>query len=910
MQNIDNILSLLTLEEKASLCSGLDFWHTKQVKRLGIPSVMVSDGPHGLRKENNEDDDNVAMKMSYPATSFPPAVNLASTWNPSLIKKMGAALADQCKDQQVSTILGPGTNIKRSPLCGRNFEYFSEDPFLAGEMCVAYINGAEENNIGTSLKHFAANSQEYLRFTINSIIDERSLRELYLAAFETAVKKAQPWTVMHSYNKLNGCHMSDNKRLLNDILRNEWGYEGMVISDWNALNNRVAAIAAGMDLEMPSSGGRNDKLIVKAVKDGELSMEQLDACVKRVLEFVFKCESNIDENYKADYEAAHKLAKSIADESIVLLKNEENLLPLAKEGDIAIIGALAKHCRYQGSGSSHINPYKLVNFTDRLDELKVNYTLAEGYVLDNDNPNEQLINEAVELAKNSQRVILCVGLTEDYEQEAIDRLHMCLPESHNKLAEAVLAANPNAVVLLMGGAPVELPWADNAKSIVNAYLAGEACGESIYDIIFGNVNPSGKLAETYPIKLSDFIGTPFYRMGPKNVEHREGIFIGYRYYDTAKKNVRFPFGHGLSYTKFEYSDLVISADKIKDSGKLTVSATITNVGDIDGAEVVQLYVKDIKSTIFRPEKELKGFKKVFLKAGKSVKVEFKLDKRSFAYYNVNINDWHVESGNFEIMLAASSRDIRLNGVVEVESTNPDATVPDYTNICPVYYNLDKADTIPFEEFAAIYGGRIPSNSPSKRGEFDQNTTMGELRCCIAGRITYAVAPMFMAGQMPNADMTTMILMKKAFLDMPMRALNGITTGLLDTNVTDGIIMWGNKHRLKGLGRMIKGLFISLGNIRRENHVRELQREKKRLRDAQKLQIKELKDEKLERIDELKTAKKELKESGYNKDELAELKNTKKEFIEEHKETLQSIKTENKTVLKELSEDLKDIKKNK
>lgn len=832
------IISTMTLEQKAGLCSGKDFWNTKGFAEPNIPSIMMADGPHGLRKENNEDA-SLGMKLSYPATAFPPAVNLASSWNTDLAYKMGECLADQCKDQEVSIILGPGTNIKRSPLCGRNFEYLSEDPYLAGKMSRKYIEGAQDNNIGTSLKHFCANNQEKLRMTVSAYIDERTLREIYLPAFEEAVK-AQPYTVMCSYNRLNGVYMSDNKRLLTDILRDEWGYKGIVVSDWNAVNDRVEGIKAGMDLEMPSSGGENDNLIVKAVKNGTLTMEELDKVVYRLLKLVLTCDQQREKDYSADYEKAHNLACKIAEESIVLLKNNNNILPWSSnDDDIAVIGNLAKEFRYQGSGSSLINPYKLVSFTDYLDTIGAKYTFEPGYNRVGNALNQDLLSKAVALAKSKEKVVLFIGLTSDYESEGYDRSHMSIPEPHIELINQVCTANPNTTVVLLGGSPVEMPWIDKVNCLVNAYLPGEAGGEAIYNIIYGKVNPSGKLAETYPIKLEDHISSQYFPMGPNSVEYREGIYVGYRYYDTAGKPVRFPFGYGLSYTTFEYSDLEVDG--------YNVSYTITNTGKYDGAEVSQIYIKDNDPKVFKANKELKGFNKTFLKAGESKRVSYTLDFRSFAFYNTEASDWFATNGKYTIMVGSSCEDIRLSQVVDMKFDIPEQEIRNYKDICPIYYDIANATQIDSDQFLALYDGEIQSNLPKKRGEFDRNTTIGELRCCLIGKIIMLVAPSLIKSQVPDADMTTMIMLQQGMTEMPMRALRGVSSGLISTVMLDGFVLWGNKHRLKGFFRTLRGFAISLSNMAKSTKERraiakEMKRINKEKKAAKKLAEKQSKKE--------------------------------------------------------------------
>ncbi|MFO7294399.1 MAG: glycoside hydrolase family 3 C-terminal domain-containing protein [Clostridia bacterium] len=667
-RDIKKLISQMTLEEKASLCSGLDLWHLKGVERLGIPSIMVSDGPHGLRKQNAE---HIELKTSVPATCFPTAVGLASSWNRELVEKVGAAIGEECQAEGVSVLLGPGANIKRSPLCGRNFEYFSEDPYLSSEMAASHIKGVQSQGVGTSLKHFAANNQEHRRMSVDAVIDERTLREIYLASFEGAVKKGKPWTVMCSYNRVNGEYASENKYLLTDILRDEWGFDGVVVSDWGAVNERVKALEAGLDLEMPSSFGIRDQQIVQAVKEGKLSEEVLDRAVERILNLIFKAVDGRKENATYDKEAHHQLAREVARECMVLLKNEDKILPLKRQGTIAVIGEFARKPRYQGGGSSHVNPTKL---DDIYEEIKksagnsVNVLYAKGYSLDKDEVDEGLLEEAKQVAMNADVAVIFAGLPEHYESEGYDRQHMRMPESHCALIEGVAEVQPNVVVVLSNGSPVEMPWIDKVKGLLEAYLGGQALGGAIADLLFGDANPSGRLAETFPKKLSD---NPSYLNFPgegDRVEYREGIFVGYRYYDKKGIEPLFPFGYGLSYTTFEYSDLNISKKEILDTETVTVSVKVKNTGDRAGKEVVQLYVRDVESSVIRPEKELKGFEKVELQPGEEKVVTFELDKRAFAYYNVDIKDWHVESGEFEIMIGKSSRDIVLKDRIFVRST--------------------------------------------------------------------------------------------------------------------------------------------------------------------------------------------------------------------------------------------------
>ncbi|MGG5791846.1 glycosyl hydrolase [Bacillus cereus] len=669
-RDIKKIISQMTLEEKASLCSGLDFWNTKGIERLGIPSIMVTDGPHGLRKQA-EGADHLGIYNSIPSTCFPSAVGLASTWNKDLINQVGVALGEECQAENVGVLLGPGANIKRSPLCGRNFEYFSEDPYLSSQMAANHVKGVQSQGIGTSLKHFAANNQEHRRMSVDAIVDERTLREIYLASFEDVIKEAQPWTVMSAYNKINGEYASENNYLLNDILKDEWGFEGFVVSDWGAVNERVAGLANGLELEMPSSFGIGEKKIVDAVNGGELSVEKLEQAVERLLYIIFKAYDNQIENAVYSKDAHHQLAREVASESMVMLKNEDSILPLKKEGTVAIIGEFAKKPRYQGGGSSHINPTKLESILEEIEMVsgeKTNILFAQGYNLASDDVDENMINEAKKIAERADTAVLFIGLPDRYESEGFDRKHLQMPENHVQLIEAIAEVQSNIVVVLSNGAPIEMPWIGKVKGILEGYLGGQALGGAIADLLFGDANPSGKLAETFPKVLSD---NPSYLNFPgegDKVEYKEGVFVGYRYYD--KKNIEplFPFGFGLSYTNFEYSNLSVDKKEIKDTETVSVTVNVKNIGSTVGKEIVQLYIKDVESTMIRPEKELKGFEKVELQPGEEKTVNFTLNKRSFAYYNVELKDWHVETGEFEILVGKSSREIVLQDNMYVQST--------------------------------------------------------------------------------------------------------------------------------------------------------------------------------------------------------------------------------------------------
>ncbi|EXX86767.1 glycosyl hydrolase family 3 [Paenibacillus darwinianus] len=681
--HIRSLIDQMTLEEKAGLCSGLDFWNTKGIERLGIPSLMVTDGPHGLRKQK-EGADHLGLHNSVPATCFPSAAGMASSWNRELIGQVGKALGEESQAENVAVLLGPGVNIKRSPLCGRNFEYFSEDPFLSSEMAAHHIKGVQSQGVGTSLKHFAANNQEHRRMSVDAVIDERTLREIYLASFEGAVKQSQPWSVMCAYNRVNGEYASENEYLLTKILRDEWGFEGFVVSDWGAVNERVKALVAGLELEMPSSTGIGDAKLVAAVRSGELPEETLNLAVERLLTFIFKAVDNRKPGAAYDPEAHHALARKMAEESMVLLKNEDGILPLRKQGKIAVIGEFAKNPRYQGGGSSHVNPTKLDDALEEMEAIagaSVAFMYAQGYKLESDDIDDLLVAEARETAGKGDAAVLFIGLPDRYESEGYDRTHMEIPDNHRALIEAVSEVQPNLVVVLSNGSPVEMPWIGKVKAVLEGYLGGQAFGGAVAALLLGEANPSGKLAETFPVKLSD---NPSYLNFPgegDKVEYKEGLFVGYRYYDKKEVEPLFPFGHGLSYTRFEYSDLKVDKQSLMDNEKLQVSVTVANAGGRAGKEIVQLYVRDVESSVIRPQKELKGFAKVELQQGERKTVTFELDKRAFAYYNVERKDWHVETGTFELLVGQSSREIVLSAAVEVESSEPLAVVFDRnTNI--------------------------------------------------------------------------------------------------------------------------------------------------------------------------------------------------------------------------------------
>lgn len=785
MNKYDDLISQMTWQEKCSFLSGKNFWATKGLDRLGVPESVMTDGPHGLRKEKASAATNV-MKESEPATCFPTAATTACSWDVDLLKEIGAAIANEAIHYGVNTVLGPGVNIKRSPLCGRNFEYFSEDPYLAGELGAAYVNGAQSRGVGTSLKHYAANNQETRRLTIESKVDERTLREIYLTAFEKVVKQAQPATVMCSYNKLNGEYLSDSKKMLTDVLRDEWGFKGIVVSDWGAVNDRIKGVSAGLDLEMPGNGGYNDRKVERALESYTLPEEDVNKCVARILDFNFKTTENakLFANYKCDFDANHKLARRAASESAVLLKNN-GALPVKKSDKIAVIGRLADKPRYQGSGSSRINPQRLPSFLNVLDSENVKYCHAPAYTFKKDGSDFKLLNEAVDIAKDVDKVLVFVGLTDSYESEGFDRSHLSMPASHLQLVEELAKVNRNVAVVLMGGAPVELPFINRISSLLNVYLGGEAVAEATYDLLYGNVCPSGKLAETFPLKNSDSLSHLHFPMGPRSVEYREAIYVGYRYFDAAGVPVQFPFGFGLSYTSFEYSDFRLDKSSIKEGDSLTCTFKIKNIGSCAGAETAQIYVSDKEHTLFTAEKELKGFKKVYLAAGEEKEVQIVLDARAFQFYNVNEKDWCVESGDFAVLLAASSRDIKQSLTVFVETAHPDMTIPDYRDTAPAYYNIREAGDILQGQFAALYGGTLDNNVPFVKGEFTLNSTIEDLTAVRLGRQLQRVLRFGAKIVGGSAANTEMILKSLDF--MPIRGFSGFTGGIVPYAASEALV---------------------------------------------------------------------------------------------------------------------------
>lgn len=666
-RNLKELISEMTLEEKAGMCSGFDFWYLKSVDRLGIPKVMVSDGPHGLRKQD-EKGDHLGLNGSIQAVCFPPACLSACSFDRELMTEFGEVIGKEAQANDVSVILGPAVNIKRSPLCGRNFEYYSENPYLAGETAAAFINGVQSQHVGTSIKHFAANNQEFNRMSNSSEVDERTLREIYFPAFETAVKKSQPYTVMCSYNRINGTYASEDPWLLTEVLRDEWGFEGYVVSDWGAVNDRVLALKAGLELEMPSSGGVTDREIIQAVQDGSLEESVLDRAVERILRISFLCLDN-RKGQPFTLEADHDFARRLAEQSMVLLKNEE-MLPLEEEEEVAFIGGFAKTPRFQGGGSSHINSFRVssaLEAVSHMEKASENVTYAEGFSVEQDVYDEALAAEAIEAACRADKAVVFAGLPESFESESYDRSHMRLPDCQNRLIAEIIKVQPNTVVVLHNGSPVEMPWLSDVKGLMEAYLGGQAVGEAEVNLLYGKVNPSGKLAETIPCRLADNPSYLTFGDSEKTV-YSEGVFVGYRYYDAREMQVAFPFGYGLSYTTFAYSNLRLDRQEITDQETLTVSVDITNTGNVAGKEIVQLYIRDNTRACRRPDKELKGYEKVALEPGETKTVTMMLDYRSFAWYNTDLKDWYAASGKYDVMVGTSSRQICLSASVQINSS--------------------------------------------------------------------------------------------------------------------------------------------------------------------------------------------------------------------------------------------------
>ena len=717
--DIKKLISEMTLEEKCSLLGGEDFWHTKAVERLGIKPFMMSDGPHGLRKQDDKAD-HLGINDSIKAVCFPAACATTSSFDRDLIHYMGDVIGRECQAENLSTVLGPAVCIKRSPLCGRNFEYMSEDPYLAGEMAAAYVNGVQKHHVGTSIKHYAANNQETARMSISAEASERALREIYLPAFEIAVRKAQPKTIMCSYNKINGVYSSENEWLLTKVLRDDWGFEGLVVTDWGAVNDRVKGVAAGLDLEMPGNTAGNDAMVVQAVRDGRLPEEKVDECVERILKVFFDFEDNREEQV-FDREKDHEIAARIEEESAVLLENN-GLLPLKPEGKYLYIGEFAEKPRYQGGGSSHINSFKIDSALEMSRAAGRNVDYIKGFPMDKDALFEEDLKKAVETAADYDAVVIFAGLPDIIESEGYDRADMKMPASQNKLIEAILEAVPGKVVIVLSnGAPVEVPWVDKGVALLEMYLGGEAVGQATDRILFGEVNPSGRLAETWPLKLSD---NPSYLNFPGNarrVNYAEDVYVGYRYYDKKGMDVRYPFGYGLSYTTFEISNLRAEKEGFKDGETLKVFADVTNIGACTGKEVVQLYIADRTGKVDRPHQELKGFVKAELRPGETKTVEFEIDTRSLSYFDEDLSDWYAHTGKYLLLAGDSSR--HLTASCEITFTTE--------KLLPLHLDVDTTigELMADPRTAAVvqqmmtHRGALESNTDGISGDAEQDAAM-------------------------------------------------------------------------------------------------------------------------------------------------------------------------------------------
>ena len=711
--NAKELLNAMTLEEKAAFVSGRDFWKTKAIDRLGIPSVMMCDGPHGLRKQEGEGD-HLGINESIKTVCYPTASALASSFDRDVMRRLGEALGQECQAEHVAMLLGPGLNIKRSPLCGRNFEYFSEDPYLAGEMGAAYVQALQSKGIAACAKHFACNNQETRRMSGSSNMDERTLREIYLPAFENVVKQGKTRSLMCAYNAINGTFCAENKMLLSDILRDEWDYEGFVVTDWGAVKDRARGVKNGLDLEMPGGSNADGSEILKAIEEGKLTETELNKAVLRVLTFVSDAVKNQKENAAIDRDACRKLACELAAECAVLMKND-GILPLRDEQRVAFIGEFAERPRYQGAGSSHIHVPHPVSALEAAEGLNVTY--ARGYDTHKNGTDADMLNEAIDAARNAEIAVVFAGLPDAFESEGGDRKHMRLPDNQNELIAQVAQVNPNTVVVLHGGAPVELPWLHQVKAVLCMYLGGEQVSKAAVNLLYGNANPSGHLAESWPMRLQD---NPSYLNFPGEdgvVTYAEGIFVGYRYYDKKEMPVNFPFGHGLSYTSFTYSDMALDRTSVKDTDTLTVSVKVKNTGKVFGKTAVQLYVRDVESTVNRPVRELRAFEKVALNPGEEKTVIFKLDKRAFAYWEKQVHDWFVESGDFVIEIGESSRDIRCDALVTVEGTQVIPFTIDRNTPIAKLFNHPKG--------AAFIQQMMANSSHHRPSDEAQSSAMGE-----------------------------------------------------------------------------------------------------------------------------------------------------------------------------------------
>lgn len=799
------IIEKMTLEEKTAVLSGKNTWETRAVNRLEIPAIALSDGPHGIRKQAGAGD-HLGLNASLPATCFPTAATIANSWDEGLGEALGQALGEEAAAQGVNILLGPGLNIKRSPLCGRNFEYFSEDPYLAGKMAASYVRGIQSRGVHACPKHFAVNSQELRRMAMNAVVDERTLREIYLTGFEIAVKESRARSIMTSYNQVNGTYANENKHLLQDILRGEWGFGGLVVTDWGGSNSHTAGVAAGSDLEMPSPGLDSARELAAAVLEGRLAEDDLDSCVDRLLEAVLTVKGERKTFRTFDQETHHLLARRAAAESAVLLKNQEKLLPLKAGTKVAVIGDFAVEPRYQGAGSSMVNPIQVETMERVIGDSQLSVVgISRGYERNGD-PDDILKKEAVDLAENAEVVIYCLGLNELGEAEGLDRSHMRIPQNQIDLLETLAKVNENIVGVISAGASIEMPWERNCRAILHGYLSGQAGASAMVDILTGEVNPSGRLSETYPIKYED---TPSFRNFPsteRNAEYREGIYVGYRYYDTSMVRVQYPFGFGLSYTEFSYSDLQVDEDG--------VTFTVANDGDCGGAEVTQLYIGLPEAAIFRPYKELKGFKKVFLKAGERKKVRIPFDDKTFRYWNCRTNKWETEGGNYLIMVGACVADIRLSGRLERKGTTGE--LPYDREQLPSYYS-GLIQQVGEREFETLLGHPVPDGKWS--GELGINDAICQMYYA-KSRLARLAYRCLTKRKKKSEDKGKPDLNILFIYNMPFRGIAKMTGGMVSMEMVNGIVEMVNGHFFTGLKVVIAGYIRnSTANKREEARLR-------------------------------------------------------------------------------------------
>lgn len=786
MQNTELLLKELTLEEKCALLSGAETFKTRGMPKHGIPQIWLSDGPHGLRKQAGESD-HLGLNPSVPATCFPTASAVANSWDAALGEKIGAALGEEAAAQEVSVVLGPGLNMKRNPLCGRSFEYFSEDPYLAGKLAAGYIRGIQSKGVAACPKHFAVNSQETRRMASDSIVDERTLREIYLTGFEIAVKEGHPRSIMSSYNLVNGTYANENKHLLMEILRGEWGFDGAVITDWGGSNDHALGVKNGSTLEMPAPGGDSVRELLAAVESGKISESDIDARLSELLPLVFDTKAALDAAPRAfDAAAHHAIARRAAEESLVLLKNEGALLPLAAGTKVAVIGDFAKNPRYQGAGSSMVNSTQVDVLLDKLIDSELNVIGYQQGFDRHGKPDAALQKSACELAAQANAVILCMGLDEIAESEGLDRSNLRLAQNQVDLLQAVAAVNPKIVVVLYSGSVVETPWLDNCQALLYAALGGQAGAGAVADALIGKVNPCGKLAETWPLTYADIPSAADFATRRKTVEYREGLYIGYRYFTTAEKAVRFPFGYGMSYTTFAYSDM--AADE------QGVSLTVTNTGSVAGTEIVQLYVAKKNSELFRPVRELKGFARVSLAPGEKQRITIMLDDKAFRFWNVKANRWEIEGGEYELLVGASVEDIRLCEKITVHGT---ATVHPYEDRdLDCYYKGDVLH-VSDADFEKLLGHPIPNG----KTKIDRNLTLGELNHARSplGWLVWLVLTILLDVSYKRGKPDLNVLFQ---YNMPLRALAKMTNGAISMGMVDGIVMELQGFWILGLVRVI------------------------------------------------------------------------------------------------------------